>query len=115
MPLELSNPEDEKLVVLARANRARVRAREGAAVRDTDGRTYSGVCVDLPTLQLSALQVAVAMAVSGGVSGLEAAVVVSDALAVAESDAVVVRDFAGGGVAVYRADPTGTVLDVVRT
>ena len=49
--------EDAKLVTLARATRARVGAAEGAAVRDADGRTYAAATVDLPSLQLSALQV----------------------------------------------------------
>ena len=70
--------EDQKLVTLARSARARTRAAQGAAVRDTDGRTYVAATVDLPSLQLSALQVAVAMAVSSGVLGLEAAVVLGD-------------------------------------
>jgi len=67
--------EDQKLVTLARSARARTRAAQGAAVRDTDGRTYVAATVDLPSLQLSALQAAVAMAVSSGALGFEAAVV----------------------------------------
>jgi hypothetical protein len=70
--------EDQKLVVLARSARARTRAAQGAAVRDTDGRTYVASSVALPSLQLSALQVAVAMAVSSGALGLEAAVVLGE-------------------------------------
>ena len=115
MVMELTDSEDAKLVVLARASRARAKANDGAAVRDTDGRTYAAVCVDLPTLQLSALQVAVAMALSSGVTGLEAAAVVTDALSIETSDTTVVRDFAGPDVPVYRADSSGTVLDVFRT
>ncbi len=69
------DPEDQKLVTLAKSARARSRAAQGAAVRDTDGRTYVAATVDLPSLQLTALQVAVAMAVSSGAPGLEAAVV----------------------------------------
>ena len=68
--------EDQKLVTLARSAQARARAAAGAAVRDTDGRTYVAASVALPSLQLSALQVAVAMAVSSGALGLEAAVIV---------------------------------------
>jgi cytidine deaminase len=71
-------PEDTKLVTLARSARARTRAAQGAAVRDTDGRTYVAATVALPSLTLSALQVAVAMAVSSGARGLEAAVVLGD-------------------------------------
>lgn len=70
------DPEDQKLISLARSARARLRTAEGAAVRDTDGRTYVAASVDLPSLALSALQVAVAMAVSSGARGLEAAVIV---------------------------------------
>jgi hypothetical protein len=114
MALEL-DPEDAKLATLARASRARVRATEGAAVRDVDGRTYVAVSVDLPSLSITAVQSAVAMAVSSGVRGLEAAVVVTDALAVVEADIDVVRDFAGGGVPIYRADATGAALDMVTT
>ena len=43
--------EDQKLVTLARATRARTNAAEGAAVRDTDGRTYAAATVALPSLQ----------------------------------------------------------------
>ncbi len=70
--------EDAKLVTLARSARARTGAAQGAAVRDGDGRTYVASTVDLPSLTLSALQVAVAMAVSSGAPGLEAAVVLGD-------------------------------------
>jgi hypothetical protein len=72
------DPEDAKLVTLARSARARTRTAQGAAVRDTDGRTYVASTVTLPSLQVSALQVAVAMAVSSGALGLEAAVVLGD-------------------------------------
>jgi hypothetical protein len=69
--------EDGKLVTLARATRARTGAVSAAAVRDTDGRTYAAAPVQLPSLRLSALQVAVAMALSSGAAGLEAAVVLA--------------------------------------
>jgi hypothetical protein len=69
------HPEDAKLITLARSARARTGAAQGAAVRDGDGRTYVAATVTLPSLTLSALQVAVAMAVSSGAPGLEAAVV----------------------------------------
>lgn len=94
--------EDAKLVTLARATRARTRAAEGAAVRDTDGRTYAGATVALPSLQLSAVQVCIAMAVSSGSRGLEAAVVMG-ADALAESDAAAIREFGGDEVVVHLA------------
>lgn len=75
---ESLDPEDQKLVTLARSARARRQVAQGAAVRDTDGRTYVASTVDLPGLNLSALQVAIAMAVSSGALGLEAAVVLGE-------------------------------------
>jgi len=68
--------EDAKLVVLARGAMGRAEAASGAAVRDLDGRTYAGAPVKLDALQLTALQAAVAAAVSSGATGLEAAVLV---------------------------------------
>ena len=68
--------EDAKLVVLARGAMARAEAGNGAAVRDADGRTYAGAPVTLNALSLTALQAAVAAAVSSGAAGLEAAVLV---------------------------------------
>jgi hypothetical protein len=115
MPAELSDPEDTKLVTLARSTRARTRAAEGACVRDLDGRTYAGASVDLPSLRLSAVQVAVAMAVSSGARGLEAVVVLGEAGAVHDVDLSVVRDFAGAGVDVHLAAPDGALVTSLRT
>ncbi len=113
--LQLTDPEDAKLVTLARSTRARTRAAEGACVRDQDGRTYAGATVDLPTLRLSAVQVAVAMAVTSGARGLEAVVVLGDAAVVDEADLSVVRDLAGAGVPVHLAAPDGTVVASVES
>jgi predicted DNA-binding transcriptional regulator YafY len=100
-------PEDAKLVTLARSARARLRVAQGAAVRDTDGRTYVAATVALPSLQLSALQVAVAMAVSSGALGLEAAVVLGDD-ATDDAGEAAVRDVAPAAV-VHHAAADGTV------
>src|ERR1700678_3483024 len=72
------DPEDLKIISLARSARVRVAAAEGAAVRDETGRTYAAAAVALPSLQLSALRLAVAMAASSGADGLEAAAVVTE-------------------------------------
>ena len=105
--------EDRKLVTLARATRARTGAAEGAAVRDTDGRTYAAATVDLPSLQVSALGVCVAMAVASGSRGLEAAVVLTGADAVTDADLAAVRDFAGPGVVVHRGDAKGAIAETL--
>ena len=97
--------EDQKLITLARSARARTRAFQGAAVRDTDGRTYVAASVDLPSMQVSALQLAVAMAVSSGAPGLEAAVVLGDDSA-DDAGAAAVRDVAPDAV-IIAADADG--------
>ncbi|SEO58397.1 cytidine deaminase [Trujillonella endophytica] len=102
-------PEDAKLVTLARSALGRTGAPEGAAVRDTDGRTYLAATVDLPSLKLSALQAAVAAAVSSGVTGLEAAAIVSAAGDAVEADGLAaVRDLTPAAP-VFLAGPDGTV------
>ena len=106
------DPEDAKLVTLARSARGRTGAAEGAAVRDTDGRTYLAATVDLPSLRLSALQAAVAAAVSSGAPGLEAAAVVSGAADVDPASVAAVRDLAPKA-SVLRADASGTVQSVI--
>jgi hypothetical protein len=109
MPADpLTDPEDAKLVTLARSTRARTRAAEGACVRDQDGRTYAGASVALPSLQLSAVQVAVAMAVTSGARSLEAVVVLGEATDADEADLAAVRDLSGSGVPVHLVGPDGT-------
>ncbi len=104
--------EDVKIVTLARSARARAGAAEGAAVRDETGRTYAAGPVDLPSLKLTALQVAVAMAVSSGAQDLEAAALVTDTGAA--SDVAAVRDL-GPKATVLLAGPDGAVHTVLRS
>ena len=105
------SPEDAKLVTLARATRARTSAAEGAALRDSDGRTYAAATVDLPSLQVSAVGVCVAMAVASGSAGVEAVVVLTDSESLAEADLGAVRDLGGSGVVVHRGDMRGTIAE----
>jgi hypothetical protein len=106
------DPEDAKIVTLARSSRARTGAAEGAAVRDTDGRTYAAATVGLPSLQLTALQAAVAAAVSSGAPGLEAAAVVSTSDAVDDASVAAVRDLAPAAPVIL-ADAAGAVVRVL--
>lgn len=106
------SPEDQKIITLARSTRARVAASEGAAVRDETGRTYTAAAVALPSLQLSALRLAVAMAVSSGAVRLEAAALVSDAAEPDPGDLAAVRDI-GPDAPVFHAATDGTLRSVV--
>ncbi|OLB80727.1 MAG: cytidine deaminase [Actinobacteria bacterium 13_2_20CM_2_71_6] len=108
---ELS-PEDQKLVTLARAARARTGAVEGAAVRDGDGRTYAGASVTLPSLTLTALQYAVASAAAAGATVLAAAAVVTEGSTVDSAGHAAVRDL-GADAPVHLAAPDGTLLGTV--
>jgi cytidine deaminase len=99
--------EDAKLVVLARSAMVRAEAGSGAAVRDVDGRTYAGAPVNLSALQLTALQTAVAAAVSSGAAGLEAAVLVAGSAD--DAGIAAVREMAPTAVIIL-TDHDGTLL-----
>lgn len=104
------DPEDRKIVTLARSARARNGVPEGAAVRDETGRTYVAGTVDLPSLRLSALQTAVAMAVASGAKSLEAAAVVTEAGVAAAEDLAAVRDLGGPRRRCWWRGPTGVCV-----
>lgn len=105
--------EDAKIVTLARSALARTGAQEGAAVRDTEGRTYTGVTVSLPSLALTALQAAVAAAVASGATGLEAAAVVAGSGVVDAASLAAVREL-GSAAPVLVVGPHGVVSSVLR-
>jgi cytidine deaminase len=110
------NPEDAKIVTLARGARLRAHAphtgvAEGAAVRDTDGRTYAAATVENgdPALTTSALRGAVAAAASSGARAFEAAALVTEAL-VSDADLAVLREF-GVGTPLLVAQPDGSLRE----
>ena len=104
--------EDAKLVTLARGARARVSAAEGASVRDQDGRTYAAATVALPSLQLTALQLAVASAVAAGATKLEAAAVATDSPTLDDAGRAAVRDLASDAP-IHVVAPDGTLVGTV--
>ncbi len=108
------DPEDAKIVTLARSALTRTGALEGAAVRDTEGRTYTGCTVSLPSLALTALQAAVVAAVASGATDLEAAAVVSGSGSVDAASLAAVREL-GPRAAVLLVDQHGALTDVLRT
>ncbi|WP_209310658.1 cytidine deaminase [Streptomyces spiramenti] len=105
------DPEDRKIITLARSARARNGVAEGAAVRDDMGRTYVAGTVHLDSLRLSALRTAVAMAVASGATSLEAAAVVSEAAELPAEDLAAVNDLGGPATAVLLADTDGELRD----
>ncbi|MEZ7006374.1 MULTISPECIES: cytidine deaminase [unclassified Streptomyces] len=107
------DPEDRKIITLARTTRARNGVPEGAAVRDETGRTYVAGTVALDSLKLSALRTAVAMAVASGATSLEAATVVTDAETASPEDLAAVRDLGGAQTPVLVAAPDGTVRETL--
>jgi hypothetical protein len=106
--------EDAKLVTLARAGLARsASASEGAAVRDETGRTYTAITVALPSLEVSALHLAVAMAASSGARRLEAACVVTAHPVPAPEEIAAVRELGDGAAPIYVVALDGTLTDTV--
>lgn len=112
--------EDAKIVTLARGARLRAYAphtgvTEGAAVRDTDGRTYAAATVENsdPALTTSALRAAVAAAASSGARAFEAAALVTEA-AVSAADLAVLAEF-GAGVPLHVAAPDGTLRETLQS
>ncbi|WP_086841326.1 cytidine deaminase [Nocardia farcinica] len=102
--------EDTKLVVLARGALGRTGGTAGAAVRDTDGRTYAAGEVDLAALRLTALQAAVAAAIASGAEGFEAAVVVGGKFS--DPGVTAVREVSGAARIIF-TDKAGAVFDIV--
>jgi len=100
--------EDNKLVVLARATKARTGAAEGAALRDLDGRTYASATLALPSLDISAVGGCLAMAASSGAQGLEAVVVLGTEQ-LSDADRAALRDFAGAGLLVHLGSASGAI------
>jgi cytidine deaminase len=105
------DPDDVKLLTLARSARARNGTEEGAAVRDSTGRTYVATTVALPSLALSAVAAAVAAAVSSGATALEAVALVSGSEASA-ADLQLSREIAGPQSTFLVADKSGSVVAV---
>lgn len=83
-------------------------------MRDLDGRTYAAATVALPSLQISALDVCIAMAVASGAKGAEAVVVLGEN-GLQDADLAALREFAGAGVPAYSGGPSGKIASALAT
>lgn len=109
--------EDQKILTLARTARTRAYApytgaTQGAAVRDTEGRTYAAATVEHTEspLTISALHAAVAAAVASGARAFEAVAVVGEHWGKPSTiDGAVLMEFGPDTVVLLAADD-GTLL-----
>ena len=86
----ITNPEDVKLVTLARNTLARSGARQAAALRDTTGRTYVAINVESPALNLDAFEAVLTVALASGITGIESVV----ATGIEPTNVKAIKDFA---------------------
>jgi cytidine deaminase len=111
------DPEDAKIVTLARSAQLRAYApytgaAQGAAVRDTDGRTYAAATVENTNsaLTVSALHAAVVAAAASGARAFEAVAVVGEQWVKPPAvDGAVLVEFGADTVVLLAADD-GTLL-----
>ena len=112
-PTRVPGPEDIKIINLARSALARISARQAACVRDTDGRSYAAAGVALEHLNLSAIQVAVAMAISSGAPGVEAVALAGEDGPTLD-DLALLRELPGTDVVVWNVDVRGAVRSAIE-
>ncbi len=86
----MNNPEDVKLVTLAKATLTRSGAEQAAALRDNTGRTYVAISVASPSLNLDAFEAVLTVALASGITGVESVVACGDQPANSKA----IRDFA---------------------
>ena len=119
-PEQMLDREDAKILTLARVAQQRSYAPytgvgEGAAVRDTDGRTYAAATVENADerLTLSAVRAALAAAVSSGARRFEAIALVSPHSVLCADDVATVAEF-GGPTPVLLAALDGVLVRTVH-
>ena len=70
-----SNPEDLKLLTLAKATMARSNSKSAAALRDNTGRTYVAIPVKSGDFEVDSLIAVLVVAKASSINGVEAIVV----------------------------------------
>ena len=74
-----NNPEDLKLLTLAKSTMARSNSSSAAALRDNSGRTYVAVPVKSGNFEIDALLAVLVVAKASGITGIEAIVIAGQA------------------------------------
>ena len=74
----MNNPEDDKLVILAKNTLARSAAASAAALRDSTGLTYVAISVKSPGLSLDAFEAVLTVALASGITGIESVIAVGE-------------------------------------
>jgi len=102
----LDDPENAKLLTLARGAMSRIRAAQGAALRDETGRTYASASVTLPSRSFSAIALVVAQAAAAGARSAEAVVVIGEPAS--PEDRELIGDLDGGNALVVECAADGS-------
>ena len=92
-----SNPEDLKLLTLAKATMARSNSKSAAALRDNTGRTYVAIPVKSGDFEIDSLLAVLVVAKASGIIGIEAIVIAGEAAA-ASSIAVIKSEDLGAKI-----------------
>ena len=73
-----NNPEDLKLMTLAKATMARSNSKSAAALRDSTGRTYVAIPVSSGNFEIDSLLSVLVVAKASQISGIEAIVIAGE-------------------------------------
>ena len=104
MSSSFTNAEDAKLETLARATQLRTGSEQGAALRDSTGRTYVAINISTPSFSVDAIAAVFTVAMASQISGIEAVVIVGDGLI----NVAPVREYAPDCL-VWRIDEIGEI------
>ena len=96
-----NNPEDLKLLTLAKATMARSNSKSAAALRDNTGRTYVAIPVKSGDFEVDSLIAVLVVAKASSINGIEAIVVCG-------------QEPAPSSVSVIQSEDSGAKLYLVR-
>jgi hypothetical protein len=104
-----NNPEDLKLLTLAKATMARSNSKSAAALRDNTGRTYVAIPVVSGDFEVDSLLAVLVVAKASSISGIEAIVVCGQEPAPASISVVKSED---SGAKIYLASDQDELISL---